>query len=188
MVMLLGLGLNLTPCVYPLISVTVAYFGTQGHHRSLRVAALAAVYVLGITISFFAMFSLYFVNAQFLQYTKGFDPLITGLAILPATASLYLSSLSSARLAERVGTKTVLMAGMLFMAFGLCLISICGPTTPYLWYALALAIVALVTAVASGPVKARPALAIATSIPPKRSTVPATAPWSASKSVTSTSK
>ena len=52
LVMFLGLGLNLTPCVYPLISVTIAYFGTQGHHRSLRVAALAALYVLGITASF----------------------------------------------------------------------------------------------------------------------------------------
>ena len=52
LVMFLGLGLNLTPCVYPLISVTIAYFGSQGHHRSLRVAALAACYVLGITISF----------------------------------------------------------------------------------------------------------------------------------------
>jgi thiol:disulfide interchange protein DsbD len=50
--MLLGLGLNLTPCVYPLISVTVAYFGTQGEQRGRRVAALAAVYVLGITLSF----------------------------------------------------------------------------------------------------------------------------------------
>jgi MFS family permease len=98
---------------------------------------------LGIATSFFAMFSLYFVNAQFLQYAKGFDPLVTGLAILPATASLYLSSLSSARLGERVGTKMVVIAGMLFMAFGLCLISICGPTTPYPLYALALAIVAV---------------------------------------------
>lgn len=51
-VALLGLGLNLTPCVYPLISVTVAYFGTQGRHRETRVAALAALYVLGITLSF----------------------------------------------------------------------------------------------------------------------------------------
>jgi thiol:disulfide interchange protein DsbD len=49
---LLGLGLNLTPCVYPLISVTVAYFGTQGGHRGARMAALAALYVLGITLSF----------------------------------------------------------------------------------------------------------------------------------------
>jgi thiol:disulfide interchange protein DsbD len=51
-VALLGLGLNLTPCVYPLISVTIAYFGSQGRHRESRVAALAAVYVLGITTSF----------------------------------------------------------------------------------------------------------------------------------------
>jgi predicted MFS family arabinose efflux permease len=98
---------------------------------------------LGIATSFFAMFSLYFVNAQFLQYAKGFNPLITGLAILPATASLYLSSLASARLADRAGTKTVLIAGMLFIAVGLGLISLCGPTTPYLWYAVALAIVAV---------------------------------------------
>lgn len=51
-VALLGLGLNLTPCVYPLISVTIAYFGSQGRHRETRVAGLAAAYVLGITASF----------------------------------------------------------------------------------------------------------------------------------------
>lgn len=55
LVMLLGLGLNLTPCVYPLISVTVAYFGTQGHHHRVHVAAFAALYVLGITITFSAV-------------------------------------------------------------------------------------------------------------------------------------
>jgi len=51
LMVLLGLGLNLTPCVYPLISVTVAYFGTQGGTQRWRVV-LAAVYVLGITVSF----------------------------------------------------------------------------------------------------------------------------------------
>jgi thiol:disulfide interchange protein DsbD len=55
LVMLLGLGLNLTPCVYPLISVTVAFFGRQGRHRPYRVAALAVAYVLGITVSFSAV-------------------------------------------------------------------------------------------------------------------------------------
>jgi thiol:disulfide interchange protein DsbD len=53
-VALLGLGLNLTPCVYPLISVTVAYFGGQARRRG-RVAALAALYVLGIALSFSAV-------------------------------------------------------------------------------------------------------------------------------------
>ena len=50
-VALLGLGLNLTPCVYPLISVTVAYFGGQASSRG-RVAWLAALYVIGIALSF----------------------------------------------------------------------------------------------------------------------------------------
>jgi thiol:disulfide interchange protein DsbD len=54
-VALLGLGLNLTPCVYPLISVTIAYFGSQGRHRETRVAGLAVAYVLGITASFAAL-------------------------------------------------------------------------------------------------------------------------------------
>jgi thiol:disulfide interchange protein DsbD len=50
-VALLGLGLNLTPCVYPLISVTIAYFGGQSREQS-RVALLASLYVLGIALSF----------------------------------------------------------------------------------------------------------------------------------------
>lgn len=53
-VALLGLGLNLTPCVYPLISVTVAYFGGQARGRG-QVAGLAALYVLGIALSFSAV-------------------------------------------------------------------------------------------------------------------------------------
>ncbi len=46
-----GLALNLTPCVYPLIGVTIAYFGNQGgSHR--RVMYLAMVFVLGIALMF----------------------------------------------------------------------------------------------------------------------------------------
>lgn len=53
-VALLGLGLNLTPCVYPLISVTIAYFGGQARRRG-QVVGLAALYVLGIALSFSVM-------------------------------------------------------------------------------------------------------------------------------------
>ena len=50
-VALLGLALNLTPCVYPLISVTVAFFGgTTGATGRPVVRALA--YVLGICLTF----------------------------------------------------------------------------------------------------------------------------------------
>jgi len=49
--LLLGLTLNLTPCVYPLVSVTIGYFGSQSG-GSRRAWPLACAYVLGITLSF----------------------------------------------------------------------------------------------------------------------------------------
>ena len=50
-VLLGGLALNLTPCVYPLIGVTIAYFGNQGGGPR-RVFMLAILYVLGIALMF----------------------------------------------------------------------------------------------------------------------------------------
>lgn len=52
LVVLLGLGLNFTPCVYPLISVTVAYFGRQARQDFRRLVLLAVLYFAGIVVSF----------------------------------------------------------------------------------------------------------------------------------------
>ncbi|MGH7780982.1 MAG: protein-disulfide reductase DsbD family protein [Candidatus Binataceae bacterium] len=49
-----GIALNLTPCVYPLIGVTVAYFGNQGGGNR-RVLTLAILFVLGIAVMFSAV-------------------------------------------------------------------------------------------------------------------------------------
>ncbi len=53
-VLLGGLALNLTPCVYPLIGVTIAYFGNEGGGPR-RVLMLAIVYVVGIAAMFSAV-------------------------------------------------------------------------------------------------------------------------------------
>lgn len=53
-VLLGGLALNLTPCVYPLIGVTVAYFGYEGGGPR-KVVVLAVLYVLGIALTFSAV-------------------------------------------------------------------------------------------------------------------------------------
>jgi thiol:disulfide interchange protein DsbD len=50
-VLLGGLALNLTPCVYPLIGVTIAYFGLEGGGPR-KVVVLAMLYVLGIALTF----------------------------------------------------------------------------------------------------------------------------------------
>jgi thioredoxin:protein disulfide reductase len=51
----LGLALNLTPCVYPLISVTVAFFGGRTGAPGGTALGRALVYGLGICLSFAAL-------------------------------------------------------------------------------------------------------------------------------------
>jgi len=51
-VALLGLALNLTPCVYPLISVTVAFFGGRSRRRREETLVHALCYVVGICLTF----------------------------------------------------------------------------------------------------------------------------------------
>ncbi len=47
-----GLALNLTPCVYPLIPITVSYFGGQAGGRTSRTFVLALFYVLGMSLTY----------------------------------------------------------------------------------------------------------------------------------------
>lgn len=54
-VYVLGLALTLTPCVYPLIPVTVGFFGGQAQGRMRRQIPLALFYSLGIALSYAAI-------------------------------------------------------------------------------------------------------------------------------------
>jgi len=47
-----GLALNLTPCVYPLIPITVGFFANQAKERPGGTFGLAVVYVLGMSITY----------------------------------------------------------------------------------------------------------------------------------------
>jgi len=47
-----GLALNLTPCIYPMIPITVSYFGGQSQGNQRRLLLLAVMYVVGIAITY----------------------------------------------------------------------------------------------------------------------------------------
>jgi thiol:disulfide interchange protein DsbD len=51
----LGMALNLTPCVFPLIPITLGFFAMQSDGRRSRRFALSAMYVLGIVIMYSAL-------------------------------------------------------------------------------------------------------------------------------------
>jgi len=47
-----GLALNLTPCVFPLIPITMNVFAQQGEGRPTKVLPLAVAYALGLALTF----------------------------------------------------------------------------------------------------------------------------------------
>jgi thiol:disulfide interchange protein DsbD len=49
---LIGLALNLTPCVYPMLGVTVSIFGARGATPPHKAFGLALVYVMGIALMY----------------------------------------------------------------------------------------------------------------------------------------
>ena len=50
-----GIALNLTPCVYPVIPITISFFSTQAEGKKRAISLLAALYVLGIALTYSAL-------------------------------------------------------------------------------------------------------------------------------------
>jgi EmrB/QacA subfamily drug resistance transporter len=76
-----------------------------------------------VTLAFFAMFGTVFFLTQYLQSVLGFSALEAGVRVLPVAAGLVLGGPSSARLAERAGTKVVVTLGMGLIAGALALMT-----------------------------------------------------------------
>ena len=47
-----GLALNLTPCVYPLIPITIGYFGGQSEGSTKKLVLMSTLYVLGMSVMY----------------------------------------------------------------------------------------------------------------------------------------
>lgn len=106
---------------------------------------------IGVGAVFFGLFALFFVNAQYLQYAKGYSPLVTGVAILPLPIAVIF-----------ISRRSVVAGGIILLAAGLAALSFVDSSTPYLPYGLALLVVAI------GMGLSVPALStgIVTSLPP----------------------
>jgi thiol:disulfide interchange protein DsbD len=52
---ILGMGLTLTPCVYPIIPITIGFFGAQSGGRWTRQLLVAGIFGVGIAISYAAV-------------------------------------------------------------------------------------------------------------------------------------
>ena len=55
LVFLGGLALNLTPCVYPLIPITVGYFGGQSEGSTTKLFFMGVLFILGLSVTYSAI-------------------------------------------------------------------------------------------------------------------------------------
>ncbi|MFI8824676.1 MFS transporter [Streptomyces sp. NPDC053431] len=138
--------------------------------RLFRSPALRSA-CLGMTAVFFGMFALFYVNASFLQYAKGFGVLATGLGIVPLILPLILGARHVGRLSARLGLglDATLAAAFGCVGCGLLGLSACDGATPYAGYAAWLMVTGL------GLTLALPTLsgAIAVALPPHQAGVAA---------------
>ncbi|ACU75319.1 drug resistance transporter, EmrB/QacA subfamily [Catenulispora acidiphila DSM 44928] len=74
---------------------------------------------LAILTQFMAVFGFFFVGLQFLQLILSYSPLKSAIALVPVAAVVLPTSVLTPRLAERLGVRTVMPAGLLCLAGGM---------------------------------------------------------------------
>ena len=107
--------------------------------RDRRFSAASAA----ITLTFFAMFGMFFLLTQYLQLVLGFSALEAGLRTLPMPFTMMLVAPNSARIVERLGARRVIVAGLLLVTLGLVTLSFLDVGTGYPQLAASLVVLAL---------------------------------------------
>lgn len=103
---------------------------------------------LGITFAFFSMFGIFFVVSQYLQSVRDYSPLKAGFATLPYAVTMVIVSPRGASLSARHEPRRVVLAGLWIMSFGILMLSFVSMTTPYVFLAGSLMIMATGSALA----------------------------------------
>jgi EmrB/QacA subfamily drug resistance transporter len=93
-----------------------------------------------VTVIFFALFGSLFVLTQYLQLVHGYSPLSAGVRALPFALAMGVMSPLSPVLAQRLGTRVVIPAGMIAMGLGLLDLSTAQVHSSYPPLAVAVAI------------------------------------------------
>lgn len=112
--------------------------------RVFRAPRLSAA-ALGLATGFFGLFSLFFVNSQYLQGLKGYGPALAGLAIMPVSAGMALAPRFAAR--WHTTPRPVITTGLALIGAGLLAVSTAGAHTPYGLYVVWLLVISFGTGI-----------------------------------------
>src|SRR3954451_9895141 len=87
--------------------------------RNRRFSAASAT----ITLAFFALFGFVFLSTQYLQFVLGYSPFQAGVRTLPFAAAMIVVAPASSTLVNRLGTKRVVVGGLVVFTSGLLIAS-----------------------------------------------------------------
>ncbi|MGW2504753.1 MFS transporter [Streptomyces sp. NPDC001588] len=80
--------------------------------KDMRFSAASA----SVTIAYFTLLGFIFLITQYFQFVRRYTPLSAGVHLLPVAVSVAIGSTVGTRLAVRVGTKTIVTAGLALQA------------------------------------------------------------------------
>jgi EmrB/QacA subfamily drug resistance transporter len=136
------------------LAAWVAYELRSSHPMvDLRVFANArfSAASFSVTMIFLALFGWLFLFTQQLQFVLGYDTLQAGVRALPFAVTIGAVSQPAAKLAARVGTKSVVTTGLAMMAVGFWLMSTSTIHTGYGFLVVASVIIAAGMGLAMAP-------------------------------------
>ncbi|MCW4005151.1 MAG: DHA2 family efflux MFS transporter permease subunit [Candidatus Bathyarchaeota archaeon] len=121
--------------------------------------------LVALTLSTFALMSSILFFSQYLQSVQGYSPFITGISMLPLSVIVFITTLLSVKVNERIGAKLTISTGLSTAGCGLLFFSLTAATqNPYALTVIPL----LLIAVGIGLVMSPATNAVMNSIPTSR--------------------
>jgi EmrB/QacA subfamily drug resistance transporter len=85
-----------------------------------------------VTVAFFALFGFIFLITQYFQFIRGYSTISTGVRILPVALTIAAGSIAGARLAGRLGTRTLVVTGLALFGTAFAWVAVSPADQPYL--------------------------------------------------------
>ncbi len=82
LVFLGGLALNLTPCIYPLIPITITYFGGQAQGKKGSLFAHSLLYVIGMAVTYSVLGVIAALTGGLFGAAYQYPPVLIGMALI----------------------------------------------------------------------------------------------------------
>jgi thioredoxin:protein disulfide reductase len=100
LVFLGGLALNLTPCVYPMIPITITYFGGQAQGKKGNLVAHSFLYVIGMAVTYSILGVVAAMTGSLFGSAHQYPPVLVGIALVMVLLALSMFDIYELRMPQ----------------------------------------------------------------------------------------